>query len=45
MELTSGDLKEETGRRLSLPREAKDAIPVPSAKMSPVKHRIELFRR
>src|ERR1039458_593858 len=32
MELTSGDLTEETGKLLSLPREAKDAIPMPSAK-------------
>jgi signal transduction histidine kinase len=43
MELTSGDLTEETGKPLSLPREAKNAIPMPSAKASPVRHGIEVF--
>src|ERR1019366_8169281 len=44
MELTSGDLKEERGEKpLSLPREAKAAIPMPSARRSPTRHGIEPF--
>ena len=43
MELTSGDLIQETGGPLSLPREAKHVIPMPSAKTSPIGHKMELF--
>jgi len=43
MGLTLGDLIQETGEPLSLPREAKHVIPMPSVKTSPIGHKMELF--
>src|SRR5665811_539166 len=44
MEPTSGSLTtKETGEPLPLPTEGNEAVPMPQAKMSPVKHGLELF--
>ena len=43
MEQSPGNLMEKTGEPLPLPREGKDAVPMQPAKMSPVKHTLELF--